>query len=69
MTFYKSNSDRVPPVVHEMAEEAKRGRMDRREFLAIASTMGASAALAYGMIGLSLPKEAMAAAHARGLPV
>ncbi|MGN6766233.1 MAG: ABC transporter substrate-binding protein [Rhizobiaceae bacterium] len=63
MTFYKSNSDRVPPVVHEMAEEAKRGRMDRREFLAIASTMGASAALAYSMIGLSLPKEAMAAAE------
>jgi len=66
MKFYKSNSDRVPPVVHDMAEEAKRGRMDRREFLAIASTMGASAALAYSMIGLSVPKEAMAAEAKKG---
>jgi peptide/nickel transport system substrate-binding protein len=66
MTFYKSNSDRVPPVVHDMAKEAKAGRMDRREFLAIASTMGASAALAYSMIGLSLPTEAMAAEPKKG---
>jgi peptide/nickel transport system substrate-binding protein len=49
-----------------MAEEARRGRMDRREFLAIASTMGASAALAYSMIGLSLPKEAKAAEPKKG---
>jgi peptide/nickel transport system substrate-binding protein len=49
-----------------MAEEAKAGRMDRREFLALASTMGASAALAYSMIGLTLPKEAKAAEAKKG---
>ncbi|TAN06268.1 MAG: ABC transporter substrate-binding protein [Rhizobiaceae bacterium] len=61
MTMYKSNGDRVPPVVEELAEAAKAGKMDRREFLAIASVMGASTAMAYGMIGLADPTVAKAA--------
>jgi len=61
MTMYKSNGDRVPPVVEKLAEAAKAGEMDRREFLALASVMGASTAMAYGMIGLANPTEAKAA--------
>ena len=48
MTFYKSNGDRVPDHILELAEETKAGKMDRREFLALASAFGASTAMAYG---------------------
>lgn len=61
MTMYKSNGDRVPGVIEEMAEAAKSGQMDRREFLALASVMGASTAMAYGMLGLAAPTPARAA--------
>lgn len=60
MTTYKSNSDRVPDHILAMAEEAKAGRMDRREFLALASVFGASTAMAYGLIGLVAPTPARA---------
>ena len=43
-----------------MAEEAKAGKMDRREFLAMASVFGASTAMAYGMLGLADPTPAKA---------
>lgn len=60
MAFFRSNGSKVPPVVERMAEETKAGRMDRREFLAIASSLGASTAIAYGMIGLAVPTYAEA---------
>ena len=60
MTFYKSNGDRVPAHIRDMAASAKTGEMDRREFLALASVFGASTAMAYGMIGLAAPTEALA---------
>jgi len=60
MTFYKSNGDRVPDHILAMAEEAKAGSVDRREFLAMASVFGASTAMAYGMLGLAAPTEARA---------
>ena len=60
MTVFKSNGDRVPGAIEAMAEEARAGRMDRREFLALASAFGASTAVAYGMIGLAVPTEARA---------
>ena len=44
----------------QMAEEAKAGKMDRREFLALASVFGASTAMAYGMLGLAVPTPAQA---------
>ena len=50
MKFFRSNGDRVPSHVEDMATEAREGRMDRREFLALASTFGASTALAYSML-------------------
>ncbi|TPI33908.1 ABC transporter substrate-binding protein [Mesorhizobium sp. B3-2-1] len=60
MTIFRSNGDRVPAAIEAMAEEARAGRMDRREFLALASAFGASTAVAYGMIGLAVPTKAFA---------
>ena len=60
MKFFRSNGDRVPSHIEAMADDAKAGKMDRREFLALASIFGASTAVAYGMAGLALPTEAMA---------
>jgi len=42
------------------AEEARDGRMDRREFLGRATAFGTTTAAAYAMIGLPLPKVAKA---------
>ncbi|MDG4885558.1 ABC transporter substrate-binding protein [Mesorhizobium sp. WSM4884] len=60
MTVFRSNGDRVPAAIEAMAEEARAGRVDRREFLALASAFGASTAFAYGMIGLAAPTKALA---------
>lgn len=67
MTMFKSNSDRVPAAIQSLAECAKLGKMDRREFLAMASVMGASTALAYGMLGLAAPKPARAEGKKGGI--
>ncbi|MBZ9734804.1 ABC transporter substrate-binding protein [Mesorhizobium sp. CA18] len=60
MTLFRSNGDRVPAAIEAMAEEARAGRVDRREFLALASAFGASTAFAYGMLGLAAPTKAFA---------
>lgn len=60
MTFYKSNGNRVPDHIRRMAESARTGEVDRREFLAMASVFGASTAMAYGMLGIAAPTPAMA---------
>ncbi|MDG4877466.1 ABC transporter substrate-binding protein [Mesorhizobium sp. WSM4935] len=60
MTLFRSNSDGVPAAIEAMAEEARAGRVDRREFLALASAFGASTAFAYGMLGLAAPTKALA---------
>jgi peptide/nickel transport system substrate-binding protein len=52
--------------VKEMAESVRQGKLDRREFLALASTLGASATLAYGLIGLSNPVLAQSAEATKG---
>ena len=66
MTFYRSNGDQVPGHIREMAESVKAGKVDRREFLALASVFGASTAMAYGMIGLAAPTKAMAQEPKKG---
>jgi peptide/nickel transport system substrate-binding protein len=66
MAFFKSNGDRVPAIIEQMAKAARSGRMDRREFLAMASAMGASTAFAYGMIGLADPTRAVAQEAKKG---
>ena len=49
-----------------MAEDTKAGKIDRREFLALASVFGASTAYAFGMIGLAVPTKAMAQEPKKG---
>ncbi|MCO5065353.1 MAG: ABC transporter substrate-binding protein [Rhizobiaceae bacterium] len=66
MAFYKSNGDRVPDYIQEMAEKARAGRIDRREFLALASVFGASTAMAYSMLGLAAPTQALAQEPKKG---
>ena len=39
-----------------LANEAKSGILDRREFLAYATALGATTATAYGLLGIALPK-------------
>jgi peptide/nickel transport system substrate-binding protein len=60
MRFRKGNRDKVPAHISALAHEARAGKMDRREFLALASTFGASTAVAYGMLGLVAPTRALA---------
>ena len=66
MKFFRSNGNRVPSHIEAMAEEVKAGKVDRREFLALASVFGASTAMAYGMIGLAAPTQAMAQEPKKG---
>ena len=49
MKFFKKNGKPMPGIFTSLARDAKAGKMDRREFLAMASAFGASAAGAYGM--------------------
>jgi len=66
MSLYKSNGDRVPGHVEALAEGVRAGRFDRREFLARASAFGATTAMAYSMIGLAAPTQAMAQEAKKG---
>lgn len=66
MRFFRSNGTKVPGTIKKMAVEAREGRMDRREFLALASTFGASTAMAYALIGLSVPTPALAEEPKKG---
>jgi len=66
MSFFKSSADRVPDHILELAEQTRAGKVDRREFLALASAFGASTAMAYGMIGLAAPTRAVAQEAKKG---
>lgn len=46
------------PVLQQAIQDIQADKIDRREFLAIASTFGASAAFAYGVLGQPLPAMA-----------
>ncbi len=52
---------RSHPALGPMAREHRRGLMDRREFLASATSLGVGAAAAYGALGLAAPAQAQAA--------
>ncbi|RWE25110.1 MAG: ABC transporter substrate-binding protein [Mesorhizobium sp.] len=60
MTVFTSNGDRVPAHILRMGKQAKAGKVDRREFLALASVFGASTGMAYGLMGLTDSGEAFA---------
>jgi peptide/nickel transport system substrate-binding protein len=66
MRFFRSNGDAVPGAIESMAADARQGKLDRREFLALASAFGASTALAYGLAGLAAPAPAFAQQGASG---
>ncbi|MCO5072191.1 MAG: ABC transporter substrate-binding protein [Rhizobiaceae bacterium] len=66
MRFFRSNGSAVPVAIEKMAADTRDGKMDRREFLALASAFGASTALAYGMIGLAAPTPARAQQGTKG---
>jgi peptide/nickel transport system substrate-binding protein len=53
-------------MLSSLAAEVNTGRLDRREFLVIASVFGAATAAAYSMIGLSAPTPARAAEPKKG---
>ena len=64
MKFFRSQSDVVPSHISEQADAVRNmPEADRREFIALASVFGATAAGAYGMLGMAPP--AKAAAHAK----
>lgn len=65
MTFFRRDGKPMPEHVLQMAESAKQSDdgVTRREFLAMASVFGASAATAYGMLGLTAPSAAHAHQH------
>ncbi|OAN78497.1 diguanylate cyclase [Sulfitobacter sp. EhC04] len=62
MTYLTRTGKPLPQSILDSAEAAKKDPVNRREFLALASAFGATAATAYGMIGMTPP--AYADAHA-----
>ncbi len=58
-----SDNKQLHPKIEGLAEEVLEGRMERREFLALASALGASTIAAYGAIGLAAPVKALADGH------
>ncbi|MEM9212547.1 MAG: ABC transporter substrate-binding protein, partial [Pseudomonadota bacterium] len=64
MKFLKMNGRAVPSFLVEMGKKVGASEMDRREFLATASSFGATTAAAYGMLGLAAP-AAKADGHAK----
>ncbi|GFE50775.1 diguanylate cyclase [Roseobacter cerasinus] len=46
------------PMLDDAIRDVKDGKIDRREFIALASTFGATAAFAYGVLGQSRPARA-----------
>ena len=63
MTHQTINERPVHWAAEMHAQEYRKGEIDRREFLARATSFGVTAAAAYSMIGLQSPVQA--AAHAR----
>lgn len=66
MAFMNRNGDPMPRHIETLADQTRAGRMDRREFLALATTFGATTAAAYSMIGMTAPGRAMAQEPRRG---
>jgi len=57
---HSHTKDSARPAVRKLAAATRAGRMDRREFIALASTFGASSAAAYGLLGMAAPTPAQA---------
>lgn len=66
MTILDRNGKPLNKHVEGWAEATLNGKMARREFLALATAFGATAATAYGMLGLAAPKMALADTPKKG---
>lgn len=66
MAKFKCGAHQLPAPVLRLAESARAGDINRREFLALASALGASTAAAYGLIGLAAPSSAAASTPKKG---
>jgi len=55
-------TDKLHPIVGRAGAEFADGKLERREFLRIATLLGVAAPVAYGMAGLTLPAMAQTAA-------
>ena len=64
MTFFTRTGSPLPQAIVDSAASAGDSDVNRREFLALASAFGATAATAYGMLGMATP--AAAAGHKMG---
>ncbi|WP_300033557.1 ABC transporter substrate-binding protein [uncultured Roseobacter sp.] len=64
MTFYTRTGKPLPQSIVDSAPKVGHDAVNRREFLALASAFGATAATAYSMIGMAAP--AQAAGHKMG---
>ncbi|MEL6464651.1 MAG: ABC transporter substrate-binding protein [Pseudomonadota bacterium] len=65
MTFTTRTGKPLPQSIVDSAAKVGTDPINRREFLATASSFGATAAVAYGMLGMTAP-AARAAAHKQG---
>ena len=61
-----TKSNTTHPYIPQFVEDAKSGKISRREFFAYASAFGMTTAAAYGALGLVAPTEAHAAAKQGG---
>jgi peptide/nickel transport system substrate-binding protein len=66
MNYRDRNGKPLHKAIGMWAEEARSGAMGRREFLALATAFGATTAAAYGMLGLTVPKQAKAETPKKG---
>ncbi|MCR9126870.1 MAG: ABC transporter substrate-binding protein [Rhodobacteraceae bacterium] len=58
MTFYTRTGRKLPQVIVDQADKVGKDAVNRREFLALASAFGATAATAYSMLGMAAPAHA-----------
>ncbi|MEL6563442.1 MAG: ABC transporter substrate-binding protein [Pseudomonadota bacterium] len=66
MDFVTRTGKPMPKVIVDQAAKVGHDAVSRREFLAMASTFGATAATAYGMLGMAAPAQAASHATAGG---
>ncbi|OUS36437.1 diguanylate cyclase [Rhodobacterales bacterium 56_14_T64] len=58
MTFFTRTGKPLPSVITDQAQSVGDDAVNRREFLALACSFGATAATAYGMLGMAAPAQA-----------
>ncbi|MEO0545102.1 MAG: ABC transporter substrate-binding protein [Pseudomonadota bacterium] len=67
MAFFKRDGSPMPKHVLDMAKSVAEGKLERREFLALATTFGASTAVAYSMLGAAAPANAASHGNVGGV--